>query len=59
MLYSIMPVPMLRDVKPAGWVNCFRICMSTMPGAQNVTAKGSILKEDDLGIIFIYELEYT
>ena len=45
--YSSMPVRLLRDARPAGWANCFSICLSTMPTAQNRTAKGSILKEDE------------
>ena len=32
--YSTVPVPLLRDAWPAGWVNCFSICVSTMPRAQ-------------------------
>ena len=42
-----MPVPLMRDARPAGWVNCFSICTSAMPKAQNRTAKGSILQEDE------------
>ena len=34
--YSTMPVLLLRDARPAGWVNCFSICSSTMPRAQKV-----------------------
>ena len=41
-----MPVPQLRDARLAGWVNCFSICVSTMP--QNSAAKGSILMEDEI-----------
>ena len=37
------PLPYLRDAGPAGWVNCFSICASTMPRAQNRAAEGSIL----------------
>ena len=29
-----MPVPRLRDARPAGWVNCFSLWASTMPRAQ-------------------------
>ena len=43
-----MPVPLLMDARLAGWVNGFRICASTMPKAQNRTAKGSFLKEDEI-----------
>ena len=43
-----MAVPLLRDARKAGWVNCFRICLSAMPRAQNNAAKGSILKEDEI-----------
>ena len=46
--YSTMPLPWLRDARPKGWVNCFSICASTMPRAQNWTAKCSILKEDKI-----------
>ena len=37
-----MPVPRLRDARPAGWVNCFNICASKMPRAKNRTAKGCL-----------------
>ena len=43
-----VPVPLLRNARPAGWVNCFSICASAMPRAQNRTVKGSILKEDEI-----------
>ena len=46
--YSTVPVPRLRDARPAGWVTCCSICASTMPRAQNWTAKGSTLKEDEI-----------
>ena len=42
-----MSVPLLRDARPAGWVNCFSICASAMPRAKNRTEKGSILNEDE------------
>ena len=42
--YSTVPVPRLRDARPAGWVTSFSICVSTKLRAQNRTAKGSILK---------------
>ena len=29
--YSTVPVPLLRDARPTGWVNCFSICANTMP----------------------------
>ena len=45
---STVPVPRLRDASPAGWVKCFSICACTMPRDQNRTAKGSILKENQL-----------
>ena len=48
LLYSTVPVPRLRDARPAGWVTCCSICASTMPRAQNWTAKGSTLKEDKI-----------
>ena len=38
-----MPVPWLREVRPAGWVTYCSICASTMQRAQNRTGKGSIL----------------
>ena len=41
--YSTVPVPLLRDARPAGWVTCYSICASTMPRAQNMTGKGSLL----------------
>ena len=43
-----MPVLLLRDARPTGWVSCFSICASTMPKEQNRAAKGSILKEDEI-----------
>ena len=43
--YSTVPVPLFRDARPAGWVNCFSICASTMQRAQNRAAKDSILNE--------------
>ena len=43
-----MPVPLFRDARPAGWVNCFSICASAMPRAQNRAANGSTLKEDEI-----------
>ena len=46
-LYSTMPVPQLRDARLVGWVTCCTICGSTMPRAQNRTAKGSTLMEDE------------
>ena len=46
--YITVPVPLLRDARPAGWVNCFSIRESTMPSAQNRAGKGSILKEDKM-----------
>ena len=36
-VYSTVPVQLLRDARPAGWVNSFSICASTMPRAQNMT----------------------
>ena len=50
--YSGVPVPLFRDAMPAGWVNCFSLCASTMPRSQNRAAKGSILQEDE--ILFHY-----
>ena len=41
--YSTVPVPWLRDARPAGWVTYCSICASTMPRAQNRAGKGSIL----------------
>ena len=38
-----VPVPQLRDAKPACWVTSFSICASTLLRAQNRAAKGSIL----------------
>ena len=46
--YSTVPVPLFRDARPAGWLNCFIICASTMPRSQNRAAKGSTLKEDEI-----------
>ena len=37
--YSTLPVPMLKDARPAGWVNCVSICASTMPRAQKQGSK--------------------
>ena len=58
LLYSTLPVPLLMDARPAGWVNCFSICVSAMPRAQKRAAKASILKEDEIliytYIIYIY-----
>ena len=41
--YSTVPVPRLREARPAGWVTYCSICASTMLRAQNRTGKGSIL----------------
>ena len=41
--YSTVPLPLLRDAKPAGWVTYCSICVSTMLTAQNRAAKCSIL----------------
>ena len=38
-----VPVPWLRDARPAGRVTYCSICASTMPRAQNRAGKGSIL----------------
>ena len=55
--YSTVPVQLLRDARPAGWVNCFSICASTMPRAQNMTEKGSILKQRrNTLLIWVYNL---
>ena len=45
--YSTVQVPQLRDARQAGWVTFCSICASTMPRAQNRTAKGSTLMEDE------------
>ena len=56
--YSTVPVPLLRDARPAGWVNYCSICASTMPRAQNRAEKGSILLWRRLALaillLFIY-----
>ena len=41
--YCTVPVPLLRDARPAGWVTFCSICVSTMPRDQNRAAKGSIV----------------
>ena len=38
-----LPVPRLREARPAGWVSHCSICASIMPRAQNRAGKGSIL----------------
>ena len=42
--YSTVPVPLLRDAWPAGWVTYCSLCASTMRRAQNRAGKGSFLK---------------
>ena len=50
-------VPLLRDARPAGWVNRFSICASTMLRAQNRAAEGSILKQRwNTLLIWVYNL---
>ena len=50
-------VAVLKDARPAGWVSCFSICASTMPRAQNMTEKGSILKQRRNTLtIWVYDL---
>ena len=55
-----MPVPWLREVRPAGWVTYCSICASTMQRAQNRTGKGSILLwrrfTFPIFLLFIYAL---
>ena len=41
--YCTVPVPLLRDARPAGGVTFCSICVSTMPRDQNRAAKGSIV----------------
>ena len=49
-----MPNP---DARPAGWVNCYSICASAMLRAQNMTEKGSILKQRQKTLlIWVYNL---
>ena len=43
LLYGTVPVPWLRDARPADWVTYCSICASTMPRAKNRAEKGSIL----------------
>ena len=59
--YSIMPVPRLRDARPAGWAPFCSTCPSTMPRAQNRAGKGSITVycEDDLLFLSSYYLSMT
>ena len=56
--YSKVPVPLLGDARPAGWVTYCSICASTMPRAQNRAGKGSILLWRRLALaillLFIY-----
>ena len=57
--YSTVPVPQLRDARPAGWVTYCSICASTMPRAQNRAGKGSILMwrrfTFPIFLLFIYD----
>ena len=41
--YSTVPVPWLKDARPAGWVTYCSICPRTMARAKNRADKGSIL----------------
>ena len=49
-----MPVPLLKDARPAGWVTCFGICAEYNAESHNRAAKGSILKEDEIHCQFVY-----
>ena len=56
--HSTVPVPQMRDARPASWVTYCSICTSTMPWAQNRTGKDSILMwrrfTFPIFLIFIY-----
>ena len=55
-----VPVPLLRDARPADWVTYCSICARTMLRAQNRAGKGSILMQRRLALaillLFIYDL---
>ena len=55
--YSIVPLPRLRDARPAGWVTSFSIWASTMPRAQNRATNASISEKSKrfahLGMIYL------
>ena len=55
--YITVPVPLLRDARPAGWVSCFSLCASTMPRAKQGSKRFNyivrMINIADLGIIYL------